>query len=84
MMAQVVRKWLEITSLGLKKYEVSQKFRHGTYDGVQASSDDRVRGGGDFSLMKYFANWCGSPKELFTGQWDIAEKLQLVYGDVLQ
>ena len=75
---------LLMSSLGLTKDEVLQKFRHGTYDGVYASNEERVAGGGSLSLMKHFANWCGNPKEFFTGHWDVAHRLQLVYGDVFK
>lgn len=54
---------LLMLSLNLSKEEISQKFRHGTYDGVYASSEDRVAGGGSLSLMDHFANWCGTSKE---------------------
>ena len=64
--------------------QISQKFRHGTYDGVYASSEDRVAGGGSLSLMDHFANWCGTSKDFFTSHWDVARGLQLVYADVLK
>ena len=34
--------------------------------------------------MDHFANWCGTSKEFFTGHWDVAHRLQLVYADVLK
>ena len=79
--AEVVGNLLML-SLNLSKDEISQKFRHGTYDGIYASSEDRVAGGGRLSLMDHFANWCGTSKEFFTGHWDVAHILQLVYADV--
>ena len=68
---------LLMSSLGLTKDEVSQKFRHGTYDGVYASNEERVAGVGSLNLMKHFANWCGTTK-------DRAHRLQLVYGDIFK
>ena len=58
---------LLMLSLNLSKKEISQKFRHGTYNGVYAFSEDRDAGGGSLSLMDHFANWCGTSKEIFTG-----------------
>ena len=81
--AEMVGKVL-MNSLGLTKEEVGEKFRHGTYDGVYASTDERVAGGGSLSLMHHYANWCGLPEELFTGHWDVGHKLQLVYGTTLK
>ena len=46
---------LLMSSLTLTKNEVSQKFRHGTYDGVYASNEEEVAGSGSLSLMNHFA-----------------------------
>jgi hypothetical protein len=73
-----------MSSLGLSKEEVADKFRHGTYDGVYATTEERVAGGGSLSLMHHFAAWCDIPKEQFTGHWDVGHKLQLVYGTALK
>ena len=73
-----------MASLGLTKEEVADKFRHGTYDGVYASKDERVAGGGSLNLMDHFADWCDRPRSFFTGHWDVGHRLQLVYGDVLK
>ena len=34
--------------------------------------------------MEHFTEWCGLPKESFTGHWDMGHKLQLVFADVLK
>ena len=34
--------------------------------------------------MHHFADWCGVPREHFTGHWDVGHRLQLVYTDVLK
>ena len=81
--AEMVGKIL-MASLGLTREEVGQKFKHGTYDGVYASPEERVAGGGSLSLMNHFADWCGLPKKEFSGHWDVGHKLQLVYGATLK
>ena len=81
--AKMVGKVL-MNSLGLTKQEVGEKFRHGTYDGVYASADERVAGGGCLSLMHHFANWCELPEQNFSGNWDVGHKLQLVYESTLK
>ena len=71
-------------SLGLTREEVGKIFRHGIYDGVYASTDERVAGGGSLSLMHHFADWCQLPEHYFSGHWDVGHKLQLVYGTILK
>ena len=71
-------------TLGLTRNEVANKFVHSYYDGVYASKDERVRGGGCLSLMKHFANWCRQEEENFSGSWDLGHQLQIVYGKVIK
>ena len=73
-----------MNSLNLTKDEVASKFKHGTYDGVYASKQERIAGGGCLSLIEHFAEWCGVGKEHFTGHWDVGHRLQLVFSDVLK
>ena len=73
-----------MSSLGLSKEEVGDKFKHGTYDGVYATAQERVQGGGSLSLIYHFADWCELPRNQFSGHWDVGHKLQLVYGSVLK
>ena len=51
--------------------------------GYNASAEERAHGGGCLSLLRHFADWCGSEQTQFTGLWDMGHKLQLVYGDAL-
>jgi hypothetical protein len=81
--AEMIGKTL-MASLGLSKEQVGEKFRHGTYDGVYALSEERVAGGGSLNLMLHFADWCKLPHEYFSGHWDVGHKLQLVYGSALK
>lgn len=73
-----------MTSLGLSKEDVAEKFCHGTYDGVYATTQERVRGGGSLNLIHHFAEWCNKPKTALTGHWDVGHQLQLVFADALK
>ena len=72
-----------MASLGITRDQVGKVFHHSVYDGVYASPEERVKGGGCLSLNKHFADWCDIPSDSFSGNWDMGHKLQLVYGDVL-
>ena len=72
-----------MASLGLTREEVKNIVHHFVYDGVYATPEERVAGGGCLSLIDHFADWCGSVPGSVTGNWDMGHKLQLVYGDVM-
>ena len=71
-----------VRTLGIKREEVSEVFHHAVYDGVYATAEERVHGGGCLSLTKHLADWCGVNAHHFTGSWDMGHLLQLVYGEV--
>ena len=72
-----------MASLGLTKEEVKNIVHHFVYDGVCATPEERVAGGGCLSLINHFADWCFVEHGSITGNWDMGHKLQLVYGDVM-
>ena len=43
-----------MASLGLTKREIGEKFHHSVYDGVYATPEERVAGGGCLSLNRHF------------------------------
>ena len=46
-------------TLNLRRDQVASKFVHSVYDGVYATEEERVKGGGSLHLIKHFADWCG-------------------------
>ena len=72
-----------MASLGSSKREIGEKFHHSVYDGVYATPEERVAGGGCLSLNRHLEAWCNVESNSITGHWDMGHKLQLVYGDAL-
>ena len=70
--------------IGLTRNQIAKIFSHCVYDGVYATAEERVRGGGSLSLKTKFAIWLGLPEDEFNGCWDLGHNLQLVYSDALR
>ena len=70
--------------LGMTKNQLANTFSHCVYDGVYATQEERIKGGGCLSLKKKFALWLGLPEDDFNGCWDLGHNLQLVYADVMK
>ena len=71
-------------TLGLSMAALKAKCHHFVYDGVYASPDERLRGGGGLSLSDNFAEVLGLEAGDVTGNHDMSHNLQLVYSDVFQ
>ena len=70
-------------TLGLLRKKLGMLLKHLTYDGVYASSQERVRGGGSLNLVKHVEVFLNFPSGSISGSWDSGHKIQLVLGDVL-
>ena len=70
-------------TLKLSKEEVGAKYVHMVYDGVYATREERVKGGGYLDLKKHFAAWCNKDLKILTSSWDLGHIMQLVFGDSL-
>ena len=68
----------------MTRNQIAKIFSHCVYDGVYATAEERVRGGGSLSLKTKFAIWLGLPEDEFNGCWDLGHNLQLVYSDALR
>ena len=73
-----------IETLGLTKNQLSMKLVHFCYDGVYASDEQRIRGGGSLSLIKHVAEQLGLNDYDITGDWDASHNMQLVFSDVMK
>ena len=76
--AHILRKSLGLTDDGLARV-----IKHFIYDGVYATAEERVAGGGSLSLIHYFATEIGLNAGDIGGQWDIAHLGQVIYKGVL-
>ena len=78
----VVRALME--TLGLTKTRLAGLLRHFCYDGVYATDEQRVAGGGSLNLTKFVAIELGLEVGDITGTWDVAHQLQLVWNRVIK
>ena len=70
-------------TLGLTKTRLSNLLRHFVYDGVYATTEQRVSGGGSLNLIKFVAEELGLDVGDITGTWDIAHQLQLIWKKII-
>jgi hypothetical protein len=52
---------------------------HFAYDGVYATKEQRVAGGGSLNLVKFVAVELGLEEGDITGTWDVAHQLQIIW-----
>lgn len=78
----VIQSLIETT--GLSKDQLATKCVHFAYDGVYATKEERVSGGGSLSLVNHVAEELNLEPGDITGQWDIAHNLQLIWADSLK
>ena len=71
-------------TLNLSKEEVASKYIHMVYDGVYATNEERVKGGGSLDLKRHFAEWCNQDQENISSSWDLGHIMQLIYSDTLK
>ena len=71
-------------TLGLSKTQLASKLVHFCYDGVYASDEQRVRGGGSLSLTKHVCQQLGLRENSITGEQDASHNMQLVFSDVMK
>ena len=62
---------------------MSKLLRHLVYDGVYATAEQRVSGGGCLNLIKFVAEELGLDVGDITGTWDIAHQLQLIWKKII-
>ena len=70
-------------TLGLTKTRLANLLRHFVYDGVYATAEQRVSGGGCLNLIKFVAEELGLDVGDITGTWDIAHQLQLIWNKII-
>lgn len=70
-------------TLGLTTDGLARVVKHFIYDGVHATPEERIRGGGSLSLTHYFAQEVGLEKGDISGQWDVSHNFQLLYNEVI-
>ena len=66
-------------TLGFTRTELANRLRHFSYDGVYASKEERVAGGGCLSLVENVTEVLGLDKEAITGIWDTGHNLQVIW-----
>ena len=66
-----------ISTLGYSRTQLSNTLRHVSYDGVYASPEERVAGGGCLSLVDNVIDVLGLAKGDITGIWDTGHNLQV-------
>ena len=64
-------------SLGYTRTKLAQRLRHFIYDGVYASPEERVSGGGCLSLVDTVTEALGLTKGDISGVWDMSHNLQV-------
>ena len=52
---------------------------HFAYDGVYATTEERVAGGGSLNLVKFVAEDLGLEEGDLTGTWDVSHQLQIIW-----
>ena len=65
------------STLGYSRTGLAHRLRHCTYDGVYASPEERVAGGGCLSLVDNVTELLGLDKGDITGIWDVGHNLQV-------
>ena len=73
-----------MNSLGLTKSALAAKCHHFVYDGVYATSFERMGGRGGLKLIDHFAEFLGLSHGDITGNHDLAHNMQLAYADVFR
>ena len=71
-------------TLGLTKTQLANRLVHFCYDGVYASDEQRVCGGGSLSLSKHVCQQLGLRENSISGDWDASHNMQLVFSDVMK
>ena len=69
-------------SLGLTKSALAAKCHHFVYDGVYATSFERMGGRGGLKLIDHFTEFLGLSPGDITGNHDLAHNMQLAYADI--
>ena len=64
-------------TLGFTRTQLADKLRHFCYDGVYASPEERVSGGGCLSLVDTVTEALGLSKGDISGVWDMSHNLQV-------
>ena len=71
-------------TLGLTRTQLASKLVHFCYDGVYATEEQRVRGGGSLSLIRHVAEQLDMDDGDISGVWDASHNMQLVFSDVMK
>ena len=70
-------------TLKMSREDLARKCHHFAYDGVYATEEERLFGGG-LKLVHHFATSLGLEAGDVTGNWDMSHLMQLAYGDLLK
>ena len=73
-----------LETLGVSRSKLALMLVHFVYDGVYASKDERVNGGGCLDLKNKVASKLGLEPGSITGDWDSAHNMKLVWADILK
>ena len=68
-----------LLTLGVSKTRLANLLRHFAYDGVYATDEERVGGGGSLNLIYYVALELDLDEGDVTGTWDVAHQLQIIW-----
>ena len=71
-------------SMGISRIRLRDILVHFAYDGVYATTEQRVGGGGSLNLTKFVALELGVEEGDITGTWDVAHQLQLIWHKALK
>ena len=80
--ARFISEKLQAT-LGYTRTKLSEKLLHFSYDGVYATKDQRVAGGGSLDLPGAVSQVLGLEPGHITGTWDFAHNLQIIWNNAL-
>ena len=70
-------------TLNLSKEAIASKCHHFVTDGVYATDEERLSGGG-LQLVNHFAKLLGLHPGDVTGNWDLSHLMQLAYNDLIK
>ena len=73
-----------MATLGISRAQLAIILLHFAYDGVYATKEERVGGGGSLNLVKFVAAELGLQAGEISGTWDIAHQLQIIWKNGLK
>jgi hypothetical protein len=71
-------------TLGMTRTRLANTVRHFAYDGVYATFEQRVDGGGSLNLVNYIAEELDLDVGDITGTWDVSHQMQIIWHRTLK